>query len=66
MGCNEKVMITAEPSVQDGSFMVRGRVLLTDVPGYITVTPVRDGSVFVGATTTSPSSRHGFRLGVLR
>ncbi|XVE56685.1 hypothetical protein DITRI_Ditri04bG0030500 [Diplodiscus trichospermus] len=30
------------------------------------VKPVRDGSVFVGATATSSSSRHGFHLGVLR
>ncbi|KAK6250173.1 hypothetical protein SCA6_004178 [Theobroma cacao] len=33
MGSNEEVMVTAEPSVQDGSFMVRGRALFSDVPG---------------------------------
>ncbi|WRX17904.1 Glycosyl hydrolases 36 - like 4 [Theobroma cacao] len=66
MGSNEEVMVTAEPSVQDGSFMVRGRALFSDVPGKIMVTPVRDSSVFVGATATSSSSRHVFTLGVLQ
>ncbi|XP_021286885.1 LOW QUALITY PROTEIN: probable galactinol--sucrose galactosyltransferase 2 [Herrania umbratica] len=66
MGSNEEIMVTAEPSIQDGSFMVRGRALFTDVPGNIMVTPVRDGSVFVGATATSSSSRHVFTLGVLQ
>ncbi|XVF49742.1 hypothetical protein PTKIN_Ptkin04bG0038100 [Pterospermum kingtungense] len=66
MGSNEEVMITSEPGIQGGSFMVRGRAILTNVPGNITVKPVRDGSVFIGATASTSSSRHGFRLGVLR
>ncbi|KAK8695038.1 hypothetical protein V6N13_072580 [Hibiscus sabdariffa] len=66
MGSNEDVMITVEPGVKGGSFMVRGTAVLTNVPANIMVTPSTDGSVFVGATATSSSSHHVFNLGILR
>ncbi|OMO90004.1 Raffinose synthase [Corchorus olitorius] len=66
MGSNEGVVITAEPGVQGGSFMVSGRAIFTKVPDNIMVTPVRDGAVFVGATAKSSSFRHVFSLGVLQ
>ena len=58
--------ITAAPSVKDGCLMVRGKVVLTGVPENVSVSQVGSGgSAFLGATSTSPSSRHVFSLGVL-
>ncbi|KAL1178451.1 hypothetical protein V6Z11_A03G098400 [Gossypium hirsutum] len=65
MGSNEDIMISVKPGVKGGTFMVRGAAVLTNVPANITVTPVNDGSVFVGANATSSSSRHVFNLGTL-
>ncbi|TYJ42469.1 hypothetical protein E1A91_A03G092300v1, partial [Gossypium mustelinum] len=66
MGSNEDIMISVKPGVKGGTFMVRGAAVLTNVPANITVTPVNDGSVFVGANATSSSSRHVFNLGTLQ
>lgn len=58
--------ITATPIVKDGCLMVRGKVVLTGVPENVAVSQVGSGgSAFLGATSTSPSSRHVFSLGVL-
>ncbi|KAK7302168.1 hypothetical protein RJT34_13049 [Clitoria ternatea] len=57
--------ITAVPTVKDGCLMLRGKVVLTRVPGNVTVTSVGTGSAFLGATSTVPSSRHVFNLGFL-
>ncbi|PSR95905.1 Galactinol--sucrose galactosyltransferase [Actinidia chinensis var. chinensis] len=57
--------ITAAPIVKDGLLMVRGRVVLTRVPANVVISPASDGSAFLGATSTSPSSHHVFSLGIL-
>ena len=58
--------ITATPSIKDGCLMVRGEVVLTGVPENVVVSQVgSEGSAFLGATSTTPSSRHVFSLGVL-
>ncbi|XP_040988889.1 probable galactinol--sucrose galactosyltransferase 2 [Juglans microcarpa x Juglans regia] len=58
--------ITATPSVEDGCLMVGGRVVLTGVPDNVIVSPVSSGrAAFIGATSSTPSSRHVFSLGVL-
>ncbi|XP_061366078.1 probable galactinol--sucrose galactosyltransferase 2, partial [Gastrolobium bilobum] len=58
--------ITVVPTVEDGCLMVRGKVVLTHVPGNILVSPVGTWSAFLGATFTIPSSRNVFTLGILR
>ncbi|XVF49744.1 hypothetical protein PTKIN_Ptkin04bG0038200 [Pterospermum kingtungense] len=57
--------ITATPCVKDGCLMVRGKVVLTQVPNNIVVSQGSSGSAFLGATSAIPSSRHVFTLGVL-
>ncbi|OMO94433.1 Raffinose synthase [Corchorus capsularis] len=59
--------ITATPCVKDGCLMVRGKVLLTQLPNNITLSQGSWGSTsaFLGATSATPSSRHVFTLGVL-
>ncbi|KAJ1403274.1 Glycosyl hydrolases 36 [Sesbania bispinosa] len=58
--------ITALPTVRDGCLMVRGKVVLTHLPANIFVSPIGTESAFLGATSTIPSSRHVFSLGILR
>ncbi|PON85231.1 Glycosyl hydrolase [Trema orientale] len=57
--------ITAVPVIKDGSLMVRGKVVLTGVPRNVVVSPLSNGSAFIGATSAHPSSRHVFSLGIL-
>ncbi|KAL0417259.1 UNVERIFIED_CONTAM: putative galactinol--sucrose galactosyltransferase 2 [Sesamum latifolium] len=57
--------ITAVPVIKNGCLMVRGKVVLTGVPGNVVISPASAGSAFVGASSTSSSSRHVFSLGVL-
>ncbi|XWS47860.1 hypothetical protein CRYUN_Cryun13aG0021700 [Craigia yunnanensis] len=57
--------ITATPFVKDGCLMVRGKVVLTEVPNNIIVSQASSGSAFLGATSAIPNSRHVFTLGVL-
>ncbi|XP_062168819.1 probable galactinol--sucrose galactosyltransferase 2 [Alnus glutinosa] len=57
--------ITATPSVKEGCLVVRGKVVSTGVPENVVVSPVGSGAAFIGATSTTPSSRHVFSLGVL-
>ncbi|XP_059442460.1 probable galactinol--sucrose galactosyltransferase 2 [Corylus avellana] len=57
--------ITATPSVKEGCLLVRGKVVSTGVPENVVVSPVGSGAAFIGATSTTPSSRHVFSLGVL-
>ncbi|KAK6148258.1 hypothetical protein DH2020_019170 [Rehmannia glutinosa] len=63
--------VTAAPCIKDGSLMVNGKVVLTGVPPNVAVYPVTDGSssssaAFIGASSSVPSSRHVFGLGVLQ
>ncbi|KAL0277984.1 UNVERIFIED_CONTAM: putative galactinol--sucrose galactosyltransferase 2 [Sesamum radiatum] len=57
--------ITAVPVIKNGCLMVRGKVVLTGVPDNVVVSPASAGSAFVGANSTTLSSRHVFNLGVL-
>ncbi|XVE56686.1 hypothetical protein DITRI_Ditri04bG0030600 [Diplodiscus trichospermus] len=57
--------ITATPCVKDGCLMVRGKVVLTEVPKNIIVSQGSSGSAFLGATSAFPISHHVFTLGVL-
>lgn len=58
--------ISVVPKVKDECLMVRGNLILTNVPQNIVVSPVSAGSAFLGATSPIPSSRHVFTLGTLR
>lgn len=60
------MMITAAPTVNDECLTVRGRAVLTHVPGNIVVSPVGTESAFLGATSSISSSRHVFVLGILQ
>lgn len=57
--------ITGLPVIKNGSLMVRGKVVLTNVHNNVVVSPVYSGSAFIGASSTISSSRHVFSLGAL-
>ncbi|TXG66958.1 hypothetical protein EZV62_008233 [Acer yangbiense] len=58
--------ITASPCIKDSCLMVRGKVFFTQVPQNVVVSPASsDSSAFIGATSTTQSSRHVFNLGFL-
>lgn len=57
--------ISAAPCVKDGCVMVRGRVLLNNVPSNVVVSPAAGGSAFLGANAAEANCRHVFPLGVL-
>ncbi|GFP88425.1 probable galactinol--sucrose galactosyltransferase 2 [Phtheirospermum japonicum] len=59
--------ITAVPVIKNGCLMVHGKVVLTNVPKNVFVSPASSGSgsAFIGANSTSSNSRHVFNLGVL-
>ncbi|KAL9686834.1 hypothetical protein QQ045_031227 [Rhodiola kirilowii] len=61
-----KMVATALPSIHDGKLMIRGKVVLTEVPSNIVVSQASDDSAFLGATSACESSRHVFNLGVLK
>ncbi|KAL1323407.1 hypothetical protein HN51_033757 [Arachis hypogaea] len=55
---------------EERCLVVRGKVVLTDVPKNIQVSSIgtaeSDSAAFLGATSHLPSSRHVFTLGILR
>ncbi|KAL8041854.1 hypothetical protein ABFX02_09G011200 [Erythranthe guttata] len=57
--------ITAAPVIKNGCLIVRGNVVLTQVPDNVFVSPSGSKSAFVGADSTNSDSRHVFNLGVL-
>ncbi|TXG50815.1 hypothetical protein EZV62_023339 [Acer yangbiense] len=58
--------ITASPCIKDSCLLVRGKVVFTEVPQNVVVSPASsDSSAFIGATSTTQSSRHVFSLGFL-
>ncbi|KAF3436781.1 hypothetical protein FNV43_RR19534 [Rhamnella rubrinervis] len=59
------MVITGTPSIKDGCLVVRSNVVLTGVPENVVVSPASYGSAFIGVTSTSPSSRLVFSLGIL-
>ncbi|KAL3748129.1 hypothetical protein ACJRO7_009370 [Eucalyptus globulus] len=52
--------------IRDGCLKVGDEVVLSRVAPNITLTTLKDGAAFVGATSRSSSSRHVFNIGVLR
>ncbi|XP_049395552.1 probable galactinol--sucrose galactosyltransferase 2 [Solanum stenotomum] len=61
------MMAAASTCIQDGSLLVNGKTLLTGVPFNVKVSPVESSAAFFfGATSSIPSSRHVFSLGVLQ
>ncbi|KAL6973129.1 galactinol--sucrose galactosyltransferase [Sarracenia purpurea var. burkii] len=57
--------VAATPCIKDDRLLVNGKVVSTRVPSNVVVTPATGGSAFLGATSSIPSSRHVFSLGVL-
>lgn len=55
-----------KPVFEDGILSVNGNDVLTHVPDNVVVTPLTDSSAFVGATSETASSRHVFKLGLVR
>ncbi|KAF7123407.1 hypothetical protein RHSIM_Rhsim12G0169600 [Rhododendron simsii] len=60
-----KMTVTATPCVKDGCLLVNGKVVSTGVPSNVVVSPVSGGAAFLGATSSVPSCRHSFSLGIL-
>lgn len=60
------MFLNQKPIIKDGVLSVNGRDALTGVPDNIVVTPWTDSSAFVGATSTHSTSRHVFKLGVIK
>ncbi|KAK9156400.1 hypothetical protein Sjap_003880 [Stephania japonica] len=52
--------------LEERSFRINGQDVLTDVPDNVVLTPLKTPSVFLGAISDEASSRHVFKLGVLR
>ncbi|KAK6153257.1 hypothetical protein DH2020_012896 [Rehmannia glutinosa] len=65
IGNKPNMTITAFPVIKNGCVMVRGKVVLTGVPENVFISPATPGSAFIGATSTTFSSRHVFNLGIL-
>ncbi|KAA0057808.1 putative galactinol--sucrose galactosyltransferase 2 isoform X1 [Cucumis melo var. makuwa] len=57
--------ITTLPSIKDDRLIVGDKVVLTAVPANVGVSPVTHRSAFIGATSSTSSSRHLFSVGVL-
>ncbi|XP_010695995.2 probable galactinol--sucrose galactosyltransferase 2 isoform X2 [Beta vulgaris subsp. vulgaris] len=58
--------LTTNNVIQDGCLLVNGKIIFTQVPQNVIVSPAPFGSSFIGATSPTPSSRHVFSLGVLQ
>lgn len=63
--------VAAALCIEDGCLLVNGKVVLEGIPKNVVVSPVNDGlssssAAFIGASSSIPSSRHVFSLGVLR
>ncbi|EXB64620.1 hypothetical protein L484_017952 [Morus notabilis] len=60
------MFLSSKPVLKDGTLSISGKEALTEVPENVVVTPLTNSSAFVGATSTDSSSRHVFKLGVIR
>lgn len=58
--------LATKPCIKEGVLRINGRESLTRVPENVTITPVSDGSVFLGAVSNEERSRHVFKLGNLQ
>ncbi|XP_020588586.1 probable galactinol--sucrose galactosyltransferase 2 isoform X2 [Phalaenopsis equestris] len=52
--------------IQNGVLRINGREPLSSVPENVVVTPSSNGSLFLGAVSQEASSRHIFKLGVVK
>ncbi|XP_017979161.1 PREDICTED: probable galactinol--sucrose galactosyltransferase 2 isoform X2 [Theobroma cacao] len=62
----QHMFLSTRPLLKDGNLRINGKEALKDVPANIVVTPLTDTSAFVGATSSDSSSRHVFKLGVIK
>ncbi|GMI82413.1 seed imbibition 2, raffinose synthase 2 [Hibiscus trionum] len=60
------MLLATTPLLRDGNLCINGKDALTGVPQNIVVTPLTDTAAFVGATSSHTSSRHVFKLGVIK
>lgn len=60
------MFLSTKPALKDGTLSFNGSDALTNVPDNVVVTPFTNSSAFVGATSKDASSRHVFKLGVIR
>ncbi|XP_020242358.1 probable galactinol--sucrose galactosyltransferase 2 [Asparagus officinalis] len=59
--------LATKPLLEDGVLRIDGRDTLTEVPENVVVSPAMEGAVYLGAAAEEgKSSRHVFKLGVLR
>ncbi|KAK5831557.1 hypothetical protein PVK06_015355 [Gossypium arboreum] len=62
----QNMLLATRPLLKDGNLSINGKEVLKDVPDNIVVMPLTDTSAFVGATSPHASSRHVFKLGVIK
>ena len=60
------MFLSSKPVLKDGTLSISGKDTLTGVPDNVVVTPLTNSSAFVGASSEDASSRHVFKLGVIR
>ncbi|KAG6743464.1 hypothetical protein POTOM_052156 [Populus tomentosa] len=60
------MFISTKPLLKDGTLSVNGQEAITGVPDNVFLTPLSDSSAFLGATSSQSSSRHVFKLGVIK
>ncbi|KAJ9184225.1 hypothetical protein P3X46_003972 [Hevea brasiliensis] len=60
--------IITKPALKDGTLTVNGKPALAGVPDNVFLAPLTESqsSAFLGASSTESSSRHVFKLGVVR
>ncbi|KAK8989122.1 hypothetical protein V6N11_030488 [Hibiscus sabdariffa] len=62
----QHMLLATTPLLKDGNLCINGKDALTGVPQNIVVTPLTDTAAFVGTTSSHTSSRHVFKLGVIK
>ncbi|KAK8678298.1 hypothetical protein V6N13_143803 [Hibiscus sabdariffa] len=62
----QHMLLATTPFLKDGNLCINGKDALTGVLQNIVVTPLTDTAAFVGATSSQTSSRHVFKLWVIK
>lgn len=62
----QHMLLATRPLLKDRNLSINGKEALKDVPENIVVMPLTDTSAFVGATSPHATSRHVFKLGVIK
>lgn len=60
------MFISTKPVLKDGILTVNGKPAIAGVPDNVFLTPLTESSAYLGASSTESSSRHVFKLGVVR